>query len=88
MNPSVTDNRALNRFELPIDGQSAFLTYEPTPDSIRLLHTEVPDQFRGRRFGEALVTGALALARAEGLRIVAVCPSFRAYLRKHPIAGN
>ena len=55
MNASVTDNSALRRFELPVDGQTAFLTYERTRDSIRLLHTEVPAPFRGRGFGETLV---------------------------------
>ena len=86
MNPSVTDNPALNRFELPIDGQTAFLTYERAPHSIRLLHTEVPEVFRGRGFGEAVVAGALARARAEGLQVVAVCPFVRAYLRRHPLS--
>lgn len=82
----VVDNRAASQFELPIDDQAAFLTYERTGDSIRLLHTEVPEALRGRGFGETLVKGALELARAEGLRVVAVCPFVRAYQRKHPDA--
>lgn len=86
MDASVVDNPALSRFELPVDGQTAFLAYERGRDSIRLLHTEVPEPFRGRGFGEAIVKGALGRARAEGLRIIAVCPFVRAYLRKHPDA--
>lgn len=81
---NVTDNRAANRFELPIDGQLAFLTYERTSDCVRFLHTEVPESFRGRGFGETLVKGALDAVRAEGLGVVAICPFVRAYLRKHP----
>lgn len=80
----VVDNRAASRFELPIDGQTAFVAYERTPGAIRLLHTEVPEAFRGRGFGQALVKGALEISRGEGLRVVAVCPFVRAYLRKHP----
>ena len=80
----VLDNPALSRFELPIDGQTAFLSYERTPGSLRLIHTEVPEAFRGRGFGETLVKGVLEAARAEGVRVVAVCPFVRAYLRKHP----
>ena len=80
----VIDNPSLKRFELPIDGQTAFLTYERTPDSLSLLHTEVPVAYRGRRYGETLVKAAIERARADGLRIVAVCPFVRAYLRKHP----
>ena len=81
---TVTDNPALHRFELAIDGQTAFLIYDRTPDALRLIHTEVPEAFRGRRFGEALVKAAVEAGRSEGRRIVAVCPFVRAYLRKHP----
>jgi predicted GNAT family acetyltransferase len=82
---SVNDNPALSRFELAVgDGQTAVLTYERGPGSLKLIHTEVPEPYRGRGFGEMLVKAVLAQARAEGLRVVAVCPFVRAYLRKHP----
>jgi len=81
---TVTDNPALSRFELAVDGQTAVLTYERSPDAVKLIHTEVPEPYRGRGYGEMLVKAALAHARAEGLRVVAVCPFVRAYLRKHP----
>jgi predicted GNAT family acetyltransferase len=84
MIPTVSDNPALTRYELPIDGETAILVYERTPDSIRLLHTEVPEAFRGRGFAEALVREVLARARVERLRVVPVCPFVRAYLKKHP----
>jgi predicted GNAT family acetyltransferase len=48
------------------------------------VHTEVPEELRGRRVGDTLVKAALEAGRAAGLRIVAVCPFVRAYLRKHP----
>jgi predicted GNAT family acetyltransferase len=81
---NVTDNPALSRFELRVDGLIAFLAYERAPGSIRMLHTEVPEAFRGRGVGAALVKGALESARASGFRVVAVCPFVRAYLLKHP----
>jgi predicted GNAT family acetyltransferase len=83
MSSRVTDNSALQRYELVVEGETAFLTYERTPGSIRLLHTEVPETLRGRGFGQTLVTGVLDRARADGLRVVAVCPFVRAYLEKH-----
>jgi len=79
----VTDNRELKRFESTIDGHTAFLAYERTHDTLTLVHTEVPDDLRGRHVGEALVKAALDVGRSEGLRIVAICPFVRAYLRKH-----
>jgi predicted GNAT family acetyltransferase len=82
--PPVTDNRAANRFELTVDGQTAVLQYERTPESLVLVHTEVPPALRGRHLGDALVRAALDHAHTERRRIVAVCPFARAYLRRHP----
>ena len=84
LNPEVSDNRPLSRFELVVDGQTAFLAYERTPDSLTLVHTEVPKQLRGRHLGETLVESALASGRREGLRISVLCPFARNYLRRHP----
>ena len=80
----VRDNRAAERFEMTVDGQTAFLAYERTAKRLTLIHTEVPDALRGRHIGDVLVEAALKAGRAEGLSIVAVCPFVRAYLRKHP----
>jgi predicted GNAT family acetyltransferase len=82
--PDIRDNRAANRFEMSVDGALAVLEYERRDGALIFNHTEVPEQFRGRGYGEKLVEAGLAAARAEGLRIVAVCPYVRAYLRKHP----
>jgi uncharacterized protein len=81
---SVTDNPTRKRFELVSGGQTAFLLYKRTRDALTLIHTEVPPALRGHRLGEALVKAALHEARSAGLRIVAVCPFVKAYLRKHP----
>jgi predicted GNAT family acetyltransferase len=80
----VNDNREAHRFELVVDGQSAFLNYRRTPDELILVHTEVPPALRGRHLAEALVKAGLETARTEGLRVVAVCPFVTAYLRKNP----
>ena len=82
--PSVADNRASSRLELTIDDQTSYLAYERTPDSFVVVHTEVPPPLRGRHLGDVLVKAALERAHAEGLRVVAVCPFARAYLRRHP----
>ena len=82
--PQVVDNQAHKRFELTIDGRVAYLVYERTHDTLTLVHTEVPEQLRGRRIGETLVKAALEAGRAEGLRMIVVCPFARAYLRRHP----
>ena len=82
----VTDNRTRRRFECSVNGETAFLLYERTDDALTLIHTEVPPALRGRHVGEALVEAALQAARSAGLRIIAVCPFVKAYLRRHPPA--
>ena len=84
----VTDNPAAQRFELTVDGQVAFLKYERKNDRLEFVHTEVPPALRGRGIGQSLVKGALEAARREGLRVVPLCPFVKAYLRKHPEAGD
>jgi len=78
----VVDDAERHRFVLDIDGQLAVLEYERAAGSLKLIHTEVPEALRGRRYGEALVEAAILAARAQGLRVVAVCKFAQAYLRK------
>jgi predicted GNAT family acetyltransferase len=82
--PSVTDNSTRKRFEISMNGETAFLVYDRTDDALTLIHTEVPTALRGRHLGDTLVSVALQSARSAGLRIIAVCPFVRAYMRKHP----
>jgi predicted GNAT family acetyltransferase len=79
----VMDNRASNRFEISVNGETAFLLYKRTGDALTLIHTEVPTALRGLHLGERLVEAALQSARSVGLRIIAVCPFVKAYMRKH-----
>ena len=79
----VSDNVAQSRFELNIDGHVAHLAYERGPDTLTLVHTDVPPEIRGRHIGDRLIEAALAIGRSEGRRLVVVCPFARAYLRRH-----
>jgi len=80
--PLISDNTARNRFELVVDGETAFLTYERTRDTLTLVHTEVPAGARGQHLGGRLVDFAVSAGHAAGLRLVVICPFARAYLRK------
>ena len=85
---AVIDNREARRFELIVEGQTAFLNYERTPTSLVLVHTEVPVPLRGRHVADVLAKAAIDRAHAEGLQMIAVCPFVKAYLRRHPEAGR
>ncbi len=80
---SVTDNRAANRYELAVDGVTAFAEYQRRDDVLTFTHTVVPPEIGGRGVGSRLIAGALADVRAQGLKIVPQCSFVAAYLDKH-----
>jgi predicted GNAT family acetyltransferase len=82
--PVVSDNPGRSRFELSVEGHTAFLAYERTNDTFTIVHTEVPTPLRGRHLGERLVDFAMDFARRQGLRPSIVCPFARTYLQRHP----
>ena len=80
----VRDNKSRHRFELDVEGGTAFANYHLTSDSIVITHTETPASLRGRGIASELVKGALELIRADGLKVVAGCGFVVDYLQKHP----
>lgn len=80
----VRQNTALSRFELEVDGHVAFVTYHMVGDVMVLPHTETPFALRERGIGERVVLGALAHARAQGLKVRPMCSFVRHVLTQHP----
>ncbi|PLL12575.1 N-acetyltransferase [Tabrizicola sp. TH137] len=73
------------RYVIRQNGEEAELTYSITsPTLIIADHTGVPDSFRGTGAGLALVTRMVADARAEGFKIMPLCPFVNAQRKKHP----
>ncbi|MFO1201657.1 MAG: GNAT family N-acetyltransferase [Tabrizicola sp.] len=73
------------RFVIRHGGEEAELTYSvTTPTLIIADHTGVPDSFRGTGAGLALVQALVAAARADGFKVMALCPFVRAQAQKHP----
>lgn len=81
--PTVADNADLNRYELAVDGEVAFLTYRRRDDHVLLAHTEVPELFRGRGYGGELARHALDEARKSGRQVIVKCPFVTSWLRDH-----
>jgi hypothetical protein len=82
--PEVRDNTEQHRFELDADGHVAFSNYKRDGSIITIMHTEVPKELGGKGIGSALVRGLLDNVRAQGLKVVAVCPFVAGYIAKHP----
>lgn len=81
---AVRNNAALSRYELDIDGVTAFANYRLAPGKVIITHTETPPALRGRGVASKLVQGALEKIRADGLKVVAGCSFVVDYLDKHP----
>ena len=80
----VHDDEARHRFELEVDGVTAYSVYKRETGIITFVHTVVPDALGGRGVGSALAKGALALVRAKGEKVIPQCPFIHAYMKKHP----
>jgi uncharacterized protein len=81
---AVRNNKARSRFELDVEGQTAFANYRLTPAALVITHTETPRSLRGRSIASELVEGALNMIRAEGQKVVGACGFVADYLDKHP----
>lgn len=81
---AVTDNTAMNRYELTTDGGTAFVLYRTAANIRTLTHAEVPKAVEGHGVGSTLAHGALELARTQGYKIVPQCPFIAAFISKHP----
>jgi uncharacterized protein len=80
----VIQNVNAQRFEVENAEGVAFLKYRVLNGHITLVHTEVAPELEGKGYGGMLVRAALNYARANGLRVILVCPFARAFLARHP----
>ncbi|HKM62172.1 MAG TPA: GNAT family N-acetyltransferase [Acidisphaera sp.] len=81
--PDLHDNTARGRYEMDVDGDVAFVTYETKPDRLILVHTEVPRALEGRGIGSALARAVLDDIRRRGLRVEPRCPFIAAFIARH-----
>lgn len=73
------------RYVALVDGHEAELTYSIlSPQTIIADHTGVPDELRGTGVGLKLVERLVADAKAEGVKIVPLCPFVKAQAARHP----
>ena len=79
------EGESKGRYILLQDGHMAELTYSRLGSTQVIAdHTEVPEALSGTGAGLKLVERLVADARAEGFRIVPLCPFVNAMRRKHP----
>lgn len=72
------------RYFAVVDSHEAEMTYSRMGESTIIIdHTGVPDALRGRGVGQALVKRGVEDARAEGRKVVPLCPFAKAQIERH-----
>ena len=80
----VVHNLAEQRFESAVGGELAVAEYQMRGKRMVFTHTEVPAAYQGRGIGSRLARAGLEYARANGLRVVPLCPFIKAYIKRYP----
>ena len=69
-----------SRFEVEVEGHTAFLTYERHGDTVAMTHTVVPREIEGRGVAGRLTERAVRWAREQSLTIDPQCSYVRSWL--------
>ena len=77
-------NEAKKRFELQLEGHTAFIEYILAQGDIMFLtHTEVPATLAGKGVGSEIVEKALNYLKDHKYTLAPLCPFVAKYLTKH-----
>jgi uncharacterized protein len=81
----VREDGSKGRYVIRHGDAEAELTYSVvSPTLVIADHTGVPDAFRGTGAGLAMVEQLVKDARAEGFKVVPLCPFVNAQAKRHP----
>lgn len=83
-NLAVVKNEESKRFELTVDGYTAFIDYKERNHVITLIHTESPEELAGRGVATTLVEKTLIYLEENRYELVPLCPLVFAYIKRHP----
>jgi predicted GNAT family acetyltransferase len=80
----ATVSAAKGKYTIAVDGDTVGLAAVADRGNQRVFyHTEVDERFGGRGLATILVAEALERTRADGKRVVPVCPMVAAFIKKH-----
>lgn len=84
MEYQITHLKEDNRFEIKINGETAYVEYTTHNDGLDIEHTFVPKSLEGQGLAAALVKSAYDYALANNLKPFATCSYAIAWLDRHP----
>ena len=83
-NLTLVKNQESKRFELNVEGYTAFIDYKERNQVITLIHTESPEELAGRGAATALIEKTLTYLEENKYELVPLCPLVFAYIKRHP----
>ena len=84
LNVPLIKNTDKNRFELITDTYTTFIEFKERGKKIWLIHTETPEELKGKGSATAIVEKTLVYLEENGYKMVPLCPFVAAYLKRHP----
>ena len=84
MTDQILDNAADSRYEMKLEGGTAFIDYKASGNVRTLTHAEVPVALRGGGVAARLTGGALQLVRSQGIKVIPRCPYIVTFMQRHP----
>lgn len=75
---------AANRYELALDGGTAFADVREIDGKMIFFHTEVPHSLRGHGIGGRLIKAALDDVRQKGRKVVPRCWFVAQFIEQNP----
>lgn len=85
MDNQLFRNEEKRRFELEVDGHTAFIEYLIDKDHVMYLtHTEVPAALGGKGVGKNIVEQTLSYLKDNDFKLAPLCPFVAAYLKRNP----
>lgn len=83
-NIPLIKNTEKSRFELITGNYTTFIEFKERGRKIWLIHTEAPEELKGKGSATAIVEKALPWLEENGYKMVPLCPFVAAYLKRHP----
>ncbi len=70
-------------FEMMVEGYRCFIDTKKRGDIIYLIHTEVPEEMKGKGVAAALVEKTFRYLEEHNLKIIPACSYVRLFLERH-----
>lgn len=78
-----TDSKGRYAYKADGDEEAEITFSRVSPTKIIVDHTGVPESMRGQGIGQKLAAHVVEDARTKGIRIIPLCPFFKALAQRH-----